>query len=706
MSEHSGRFDAPIEMRFIDLFMIIIASLLFIIMTLGVTARRTEVPLKIATDSLPAALLNEHYSLALAKSGGRPPFTWRTVDGALPAGLELRNGHIEGRPRAVGESHFTIELTDGGFGKHRVTLSLDVWAINESSESRSWVTIQKLILPDSSVEQPLSMKLQAAGGSPPYRWELEEGPLPRGLNLAPEGTLTGIQPDYLLFLTGHTALKRQIELREKATHEFTVAAIDSVGARVSQRVQLYIEPLPAPFLMQFLMNDFNQPVNRLIWLLSFITWLLLMILLGLIIVAVVIVVFYLIRIGVTPIYLFLAGYRRQLVTGWGGVFHRQSSQPFGADLRLSPLLIPYAITLDRVIDFIERLRWLLEERKRRKAWERSEALNRPESKPNPGSRGGLVGAQEKTISPRGPFETIKAIFKFLLSFLVLFRRDERSSGEEGEEEEGRREEAEGGDGEEEPEFPEGPGGVSGSPGGGPTAGEQENPRVSNKLTKEMEEYMEALKKGARVRYGGAYLALSFLQAIEFESTMNEVFGPIAKVGNGLLHTSLDKFFQELLGLRGTGNSFSKIDNRFDVILGRKAPEPKSAFGTREPRKKNPMQVELILPTELDSNNQAAQELLMTMRNSARQALDWMLHSLPEHGGPMPRTPKTLRRLLRKQAYIQLKDGVLHVRISTLRRNSARRFAEALCEALNAEPPHTLGRFKFPLKFSVSSSHPG
>ena len=232
-----------------------------------------------------------------------------------------------------------------------------------------------------------------------------------------------------------------------------------------------------------------------------------------------------------------------------------------------------------------------------------------------------------------------------------------------------------------------------------------NEMVRHQLTKEEEEYMEALRKGARVKYGGAYLAVAFLQAIQFEKTVNQVFSPLAKVGNGLLHTSLDKFLQELLSLRGKDISFGKIDSRFDVILGRRAPAPKSMFGRRKSEKNNPMLLQLVLPTELQSNNQVARELSKTMRNSAEQALSWMLDTLPKNDRSVLGNPKMLKRVLRKQAYIQLIDGVLHVRLILLKQKATRKFAEALCGALNAKNPHTLGRLKFPLRIAVGSSSP-
>ncbi len=47
------------------------------------------------------------------------------------------------------------------------------------------------VLPPAQLDVPYLIELEAANGSPPYRWEVTEGALPAGVELLPEGSLTG-----------------------------------------------------------------------------------------------------------------------------------------------------------------------------------------------------------------------------------------------------------------------------------------------------------------------------------------------------------------------------------------------------------------------------------------------------------------------------------------------------------------------------------
>ncbi len=67
--------------------------------------RMTEVA---RTETVMGAAL----SLPLAATGGAPPYTFRLAEGALPEGVALTAGRIEGVPRREGESVFTIEVRD------------------------------------------------------------------------------------------------------------------------------------------------------------------------------------------------------------------------------------------------------------------------------------------------------------------------------------------------------------------------------------------------------------------------------------------------------------------------------------------------------------------------------------------------------------------------------------------------------------------
>lgn len=70
-------------------------------------------PLTIDTTSLPAAKKKVAYSTNLEASGGRPPYSWSVVSGALPKGLSLASdGALTGTPKTPGTYSFTVQVAD------------------------------------------------------------------------------------------------------------------------------------------------------------------------------------------------------------------------------------------------------------------------------------------------------------------------------------------------------------------------------------------------------------------------------------------------------------------------------------------------------------------------------------------------------------------------------------------------------------------
>ncbi|HEX5735360.1 MAG TPA: putative Ig domain-containing protein [Blastocatellia bacterium] len=67
------------------------------------------------TGDLTAGRVNVDYSFALQATGGRAPYTWAIVSGALPFGLTLNpaTGVITGRPAVADTYTFTVQVTDG-----------------------------------------------------------------------------------------------------------------------------------------------------------------------------------------------------------------------------------------------------------------------------------------------------------------------------------------------------------------------------------------------------------------------------------------------------------------------------------------------------------------------------------------------------------------------------------------------------------------
>jgi hypothetical protein len=77
--------------------------------TITVTAAMT-----ITTATLPNATVGIAYNQALTVAGGAAPFTWSIASGALPAGIALNPGSLNGIPSTPGTFTFTVSVTGGG----------------------------------------------------------------------------------------------------------------------------------------------------------------------------------------------------------------------------------------------------------------------------------------------------------------------------------------------------------------------------------------------------------------------------------------------------------------------------------------------------------------------------------------------------------------------------------------------------------------
>jgi hypothetical protein len=125
--------------------------------------------LSITTSSLPMATVGATYSTTLSASGGSGTKTWTVTAGSLPAGLSLSaNGVVSGTPTAPGTASFTANVSAGGASSQR-QFSLGVAAGLEIAAPATTV---------AEIAVPLTIELNATGGSAPYRWELTQGSLP------------------------------------------------------------------------------------------------------------------------------------------------------------------------------------------------------------------------------------------------------------------------------------------------------------------------------------------------------------------------------------------------------------------------------------------------------------------------------------------------------------------------------------------------
>ena len=185
---------APVELRFVDLFMIVVAALVFVILSLSIRSfgsNRDDSPLEIATSVLPPALSHSRYDLQLAGRGGRQPYGWRLLDGELPRGIRFDElaGLLAGTPVTPGRNSFTLELRDAAGA--RVTRSLELKVYTSAPGRQIRIDATRISLADAVTHVPYQDRVTIAGGLPPYQFSVDPAALPPGLTFSVTGTVEG-----------------------------------------------------------------------------------------------------------------------------------------------------------------------------------------------------------------------------------------------------------------------------------------------------------------------------------------------------------------------------------------------------------------------------------------------------------------------------------------------------------------------------------
>ena len=151
--------------------------------SLPITVTITPGPLTILTPSLPSGVLNQPYNgAALSATGGRSPYTWDIVSGALPGGLSLdQSGIIRGTPQGQGgTSSATFRVRDSGNPQETATKPLSITITVPAPPTISGPPL----LPAGTVNQPYpNTTLTVSGGTAPLTWDPAVSPaLPNGLS--------------------------------------------------------------------------------------------------------------------------------------------------------------------------------------------------------------------------------------------------------------------------------------------------------------------------------------------------------------------------------------------------------------------------------------------------------------------------------------------------------------------------------------------
>lgn len=173
--------------------------------------------LAVSTSSLPEATVGVSYSQSLVATGGVPPYTWQPESGSLPNGLALSSaGILSGTPSTSGTYTFVVRVTDVSSSATRA-LTLVV-------KPTAALTITTTELPRGSVASTYSQPLGASGGQTPYTWSMQSGRLPDGLQLNPNGIISGTP-------------------ERPSSSSFVIKVTDSTGVSASSSLAIIINPV-------------------------------------------------------------------------------------------------------------------------------------------------------------------------------------------------------------------------------------------------------------------------------------------------------------------------------------------------------------------------------------------------------------------------------------------------------------------------------
>jgi hypothetical protein len=159
------------------------------------------------------------FEALLAGTGGFGTYAWSLTSGALPPGLTLSDGAIDGTPTTAGAYRFTATVTDSEGRVANYPASIIVAAK---------LSISTLLLRPAKVGFYYQAKLKTAGGVLPRTWKLLRGPLPRGIRFdRTVGVLYGIPT-------------------RAGRFRVTFEATDALGVKAKKSLLLVVTAPPVP----------------------------------------------------------------------------------------------------------------------------------------------------------------------------------------------------------------------------------------------------------------------------------------------------------------------------------------------------------------------------------------------------------------------------------------------------------------------------
>lgn len=174
--------------------------------------------LVITEPSLTDAVEDEPYSHQLHVAQEEGVVTWSIVEGSLPPGLALSpSGLLSGTTSEVGYSAITFRAEDseGNFDERPLFLFI---------LSNDPPIITTGTLPQGRVGKPYHLRLERESGVGEVEWSVFRGDLPHGVELSPEGLITGVP------------------LAVPGDYWVTIAAQDATGAEAQVTLNLILSP--------------------------------------------------------------------------------------------------------------------------------------------------------------------------------------------------------------------------------------------------------------------------------------------------------------------------------------------------------------------------------------------------------------------------------------------------------------------------------
>ncbi|SDA92623.1 putative Ig domain-containing protein [Mesorhizobium qingshengii] len=157
------------------------------VVTVNVTVLPASSPITVTPASLPTPAVGVFYDQTLSSSGGVAPYTYTSGGGSLPPGLSLApNGRISGTPTGSGPYNYTVHVVDSTAG---TPLTAD--KSYSLSVAGPTLVVSPTNPPAGAVGFAYSQQLSTSGGTAPYTYSVEIGPLPAGLSLSSSGLISG-----------------------------------------------------------------------------------------------------------------------------------------------------------------------------------------------------------------------------------------------------------------------------------------------------------------------------------------------------------------------------------------------------------------------------------------------------------------------------------------------------------------------------------